>query len=79
MICANCEEECKTLIRFEVQKCDRWLTGRKELSLCPDCYCGFAAHKYVSGFYPSGFIDLDRYYRDTHELPILKEENNQCK
>ena len=71
MICDICEEESKVLIRFEVQECDREVSHKippdGELSLCPDCYCGFAAHKYVSGFYPSGFIDLDRYYRDTHK------------
>lgn len=71
MVCDICEEESKVLIRFEVQECDRALTGTiaqdKELSLCPNCYCSFADHKYVSGYYPSGFIDLDRYYEEIHK------------
>ena len=67
MVCDICKEESNILIHFEVQECDRALIKTKELSLCPNCYCSFADHKYVSGYYPSGFIDLDRYYEETHK------------
>lgn len=67
MVCDICKEESKVLIRFDVHECDIALIGARELSLCPDCYCGFADHKYVVGYYPNGFIDLDRYYEETHK------------